>query len=39
MWQKEKSGQKKIIVAWRYPGISPIKEIPIPPEILEELKK
>ncbi|MFA5128750.1 MAG: hypothetical protein WC445_02150 [Patescibacteria group bacterium] len=38
MWQKEKDGQKKIIAAWRYPGISPVKEIPIPPEILEELK-
>lgn len=39
MWQKEKGGQKKIIAAWRYPGTSPIKEIPIPPEILEELNK
>lgn len=39
MWQKEKSGRKKIIAAWRYPGISPVKEIPIPPEILEELGK
>ncbi|MBU1146520.1 hypothetical protein KKD80_03165 [Patescibacteria group bacterium] len=39
MWQKGKSGQKKIIAAWRYPGISPKKEIPIPPEILAELKK
>lgn len=39
MWQKGKSGQKKIIAAWRYPGISPIKEVPVPQEILEELKK
>ncbi len=30
--------QIKIITAWRYPGISPIREtIPIPQEILEEL--
>jgi hypothetical protein len=39
MWQKGEGGQKKIIAAWRYPGISPIKEIPIPLEILEELGK
>jgi hypothetical protein len=39
MWQKGKGGQKKIIVAWRYPGISPVKQVPIPPDILEELKK
>jgi hypothetical protein len=39
MWQKGKGGQKKIIAAWRYPGTSPVKQIPIPPEILEELKK
>ena len=34
-------GKKKIIItAWRYPGISPIREtIPIPADILEELKK
>lgn len=33
-------GSKKIIItAWRYPGISPIRdEIPIPVDILEELK-
>jgi hypothetical protein len=32
---------KKIIIsAWRYPGVSPIgKKIPIPEDILEELKK
>lgn len=31
---------KTIITAWRYPGISPIREaIPIPVDILEELKK
>jgi hypothetical protein len=31
---------KKIIIsAWRYPGVSPIgKKIPIPADILEELK-
>ncbi|MDP3792532.1 MAG: hypothetical protein Q8Q89_02265 [bacterium] len=32
-------GKKIIISAWRYPGISPIgKRIPIPDDILEELK-
>lgn len=39
MWQKGKGGQKKIIAAWRYPGISPVKEIPIPQDILEEIKR
>lgn len=30
--------KKKIISAWRYPGVSPIgKKIPIPDEILQEL--
>ncbi len=38
MWQKGKGGQKKIITAWRYPGVSPVREIPIPQEILKELK-
>lgn len=35
----KKSGNKKrIITAWRYPGISPIREeIPIPNDIREEL--
>lgn len=37
MWQKGKGSQKKIIAAWRYPGTSPVKEIPIPQEILEEM--
>lgn len=34
-------GQKKrIISAWRYPGISPIGQpVPIPEDIIEELKK
>jgi len=32
--------QKIIITAWRYPGISPVRdEIPIPANILAELKK
>lgn len=32
-------GKKIIISAWRYPGISPVgKQIPIPADILEELK-
>jgi hypothetical protein len=39
MWQKGRGSQKKIIAAWRYPGTSPTKEIPIPQEILAELKK
>ena len=31
--------KKRIISAWRYPGISPIgKKIPIPDEILQELE-
>lgn len=35
-----KSGKKRIISAWRYPGKSPKgKEIPIPEEIRSELKK
>lgn len=33
-------GRKIIISAWRYPGVSPVRDkIPIPPDILEELKK
>lgn len=34
-------GKKKIIItAWRYPGVSPVREeIPIPADILEELKR
>ena len=32
--------KKRMISAWRYPGVSPIgKKIPIPEDILEELKK
>lgn len=33
-------GKKKVVItAWRYPGISPIRDqIPIPADILEELK-
>lgn len=38
MWQKSKSGKKKIITVWRYPGVSPVSRVPIPSEILEELK-
>jgi hypothetical protein len=43
MYQKKQSAKNKalkitMISAWRYPGISkPGKEIPIPPEIAEEL--
>jgi len=36
----EGNTQKVIITAWRYPGISPIREeIPIPNDIIAELKK
>jgi len=37
----QQAGQKKkMISAWRYPGISPInKPIPIPENILEELRR
>lgn len=32
--------QKVIITAWRYPGVSPVRdELPIPSDILAELKK
>ena len=35
----EKDNRKIIISAWRYPGVSPVgKAIPIPADILEELK-
>jgi len=38
MYEEEKDGQKKIITAWRFPGISPVgEEIPIPKDILDEL--
>ena len=37
---KRGRGRKIIITAWRYPGISPVRdEIPIPIDILEELKR
>lgn len=29
--------QKRIISAWRYPGVSPKRQVPIPEDILEEL--
>lgn len=29
--------KKKIITTWRYPGVSPKKQVPIPAEILQEL--
>lgn len=36
----QRKGSKKIVIsAWRYPGVSPVgKAIPIPADILEELK-
>jgi hypothetical protein len=34
------SGRKIIITAWRYPGVSPVRDkIPIPTDIMEELKR
>lgn len=36
----QKGSTKIIISAWRYPGVSPVgKQIPIPSDILEELKR
>jgi hypothetical protein len=37
----QQRGKKKVIItAWRYPGISPVRDkIPMPSDILEELKK
>ncbi|HPI66947.1 MAG TPA: hypothetical protein PKZ16_00110 [bacterium] len=29
--------QKLIITAWRYPGVSPIRVVPVPEDILKEL--
>ena len=29
--------KKKVISAWRYPGVSPKRQVPIPEDILEEL--
>jgi hypothetical protein len=34
---QEIEGKKKIITAWRYPGISPSQNLPIPKEIVKEL--
>lgn len=37
--QKIKDKKLKIIAAWRYPGVSPVRQSPpIPEDILEELK-
>ncbi len=39
-FKNQNLGQKIIITAWRYTGISPVRdEIPIPADILEELKR
>lgn len=36
---QQKGKRKHIITAWRYPGVSPVRDqIPIPQDILEELK-
>lgn len=40
MYQLLPNNKKRIITAWRYPGISPVRsEIPIPEDILAELKR
>ena len=32
--------KKKVITAWRYPGVSPVRDqIPIPQDVLEELSQ
>ena len=37
---KRGKGRRIVITAWRYPGVSPVRdEIPIPIDILEELKR
>lgn len=37
---QQKGKRKHIITAWRYPGISPVREaIPIPEDILRELEE
>ncbi len=39
MW-KEEQKRKVIITAWRYPGVSRVREqVPIPPDILVELER
>jgi hypothetical protein len=36
----ERKPKKVIITAWRYPGVSPVRDqIPIPADILAELKR
>jgi len=36
---QQKGQRKHIITAWRYPGVSPVRDvIPIPEDILEEIK-
>jgi len=40
MYLQKSIGKKLVITAWRYPGVSPIRdEIPIPADILAELKR
>ena len=40
MYLQKPNGKKLVITAWRYPGVSPVRdEIPIPADILEELKR
>ncbi|MDP3729305.1 MAG: hypothetical protein Q8R26_00915 [bacterium] len=37
--EKSKVQKLKIISTWRYPGVSPKREVPIPQDILDELEK
>jgi hypothetical protein len=39
MWRKD--GKRKLIItAWRYPGVSPVREVaPVPADILAELRQ
>lgn len=40
MYQLLPDNKKKIITAWRYPGVSPVRSaIPIPDDILAELER
>ncbi len=30
---KNEGGRKKIITVWRYPGVSPVREVPVPEDL------
>ena len=39
MYQKLKGDKKRIITAWRYPGVSPVRDqIPVPADIRDQLE-